>query len=189
MKKILVVAIALIASVSVFAQEFMGIKIDGNKDIVINQFKAKGFKLSPTNDIKLNYTSMEGIVNGKSMELLICHTPTSKLVWKVIVTLPKQSTWSDLKSEYEKYKDILVKKYGQPSNDFHFFSSPYDEGDGYEMTAVALEKCTYSSYFTNEGNSISIEVTKWKEVDISYENEKNRLIKNKEKEALDTKVF
>ena len=189
MKKILMVAIILIASVSVYSQEFMGIKIDGGKDLVINQFKTKGFKVSPTNDPKLNYTSMEGTVNGKSMELLICHTPTSKIVWKLIVTLPKQNTWYDLKNEYEKYKDILVKKYGQPSDDFHFFSSPYDEGDGYEMTAVAVGKCTYSSYFTNQGNSVSIEISKWKEIDINYENEKNRLVKNKEKEALDSKVF
>ena len=110
MKKFLMVAITLIASVSVYAQEFMGIKIDGGKDLVINQFKTKGFKVSPTNDPKLNYTSMEGTVNGKSMELFICYTPTSKVVWKLVVTLPKQNTWYDLKNEYEKYKDILVEK-------------------------------------------------------------------------------
>ena len=189
MKKLFVVTIFSILSFVSHSQEFMGIKIDGGKDIVLNQFKTKGFILSPNNDTKLLYTSMKGIVNGKPMELLVCHTPTSKLVWKLIVTLPKQNNWLDLKNEYEKYKEILIKKYGEPTNDFHFFSSPYVEGDGYEMTGVAVGKCTYAAYFTHEGNSIAIQITEWKEVDITYENEKNRILKNKEKQDLDSKIF
>jgi hypothetical protein len=191
MKKILVVAIALIASVVSFGQEFMGIKIEGKKDLLITQLKSKGFNLQPKKVSTQTYELMKGNVGGNNFEIMVCYTPITNLVWKLIVTTGTSETWSTLKSNYNKYKEVLIKKYGNPSSDYSFFSSPYDEGDGYEMTGVYAGKCNYASFFdlpNNEG-SITLEITKWKEVDISYQNNANNEIRKKEKEQIDSKIF
>ena len=44
--------------------------------------------------------------------------------------------------------ELFTKKYGEPKDHFEFFSSPYYEGDGYELQALRKEKCNYISFWT-----------------------------------------
>ncbi len=166
------------------AQEFMGIKVDGKKDAIISVFKAKGF--TPSGDMSKDVVAMKGNVGGKVLELNIVCSPTSKTVWKFSVYLPEQSTWYALKSEYEEYLKLLTEKYGEPNSKYNFFASPYEEGDGFEMTAIYAEKCHYSAFW-DKGYSISI--SKWKQINITYENNVNIELMKKEKEQLNKNSF
>jgi hypothetical protein len=177
MKRVLVTLLFMSALV-VNAQEFMGVKVAGTASSAIAQFKAKGFTLIEQTE---QVASMKGIgLGGKQLELNIVYSPKTKTVWKFSIYLPEQTTWYGLKSEYKTYLQSLTAKYGQPKDSYDFFSSPYEEGDGYEMSAVSLEKCVYAAYFYN----VSINISQFKQVNISYENSANLAISKRERESI-----
>ena len=168
--------------------EFLGIEVDGKRDEVIEKFKAKGFIVD--GDInKGNVVPMKGSVGNRNFELNIVSTPKTKVVWKFSVYLPKQSTWNSLLDDYTRFKMTLTDKYGNPEQSFDFFSSPYKLGDGYEMTAVAAEKAHYASYWTLKGYALSIDISKWKQVKIAYENTNNAKLGEKEQKDIDSNIF
>lgn len=177
MKKLLLGALLLL-SINIQAQEFMGVKVAGTASSVIAQFKSKGFTLVKQD---VSFASLKGVgLNGKDLEVNLVYSPNSKLVWKISVYLPERTSWNTLKNEYQTYLESLTAKYGKPKDSFSFFSSPYEEGDGYEMTAVAVEKCNYAAYFEN----VTIDIAKFKQVNIAYENSANYEIFKRERELI-----
>lgn len=186
MKKGIMILLLTFLTIISFSQEFMGIKVDGKINDVVEKFKSKGLTVS--NSSRPNIISMEGIVGNSNLELNIVCTPTTKIVWKFSVYLAKQTSWTSLKSEYEEYLEVLTKKYGVPEKSFNFFSSPYKEGDGDEMTAVAVDKCGYSAFWL-DNFGLYIEISKWKQVNITYENSINSAIDKKERDEIKNKIF
>ena len=187
MKKGIMILLLTFLTIISFSQEFIGIKVDGNINDVVEKFKGKGLKVTNRSSTP-NVISMEGIVGNRNLELNIVCTPTTKIVWKFAVYLHKQTLWTSLKSEYEEYLDLLTKKYGEPEQKYNFFSSPYKEGDGYEMTAVAVEKCTYSAFWP-ENLGLYIGISQWKQVKITYENITNSALSKKEQDEIKNKIF
>lgn len=183
MKKLLFLTL-LFLNINSHAQEFMGIKVDGTKADLITKFKAKGFKVTSNEEGSLFMDG--GNIGGTDVEVLVLFTPKTKVAWKFVVFLPKRNDWYTIKAEYEKYKDLFTTKYGEPESDYHFFSSPYYEGDGYEMSAVGLEKCHYACYWKDY---YSIDISKYKQVKIAYENPTNTLLNRQEKTKIETNSF
>jgi len=186
LKKLLVVSLFTLVAMVSFGQDFMGIKVEGKRIDVINQFKSKGFYI--VKDDNPNVASLKGNVSGRTYEVSIVSSPISHTVWKIVVYLPEITEWYSLKSNYETYLKVLTEKYGEPEKTYHFFSSPYTEGDGYEMTGVFAGKCNYVAYWP-ESKGISIEISKWKQVKINYENPINSVLDDKEKSSVDVKIF
>lgn len=179
MKKLLTILLVLLVSLT-NAQEFMGVKVEGTKTQAIQKFLAKGFKITNQED---TWVKMLGNFNRKKTELFLLFTPQTKKFWKLAVYLPETSSWSELKSDYLYYQKILTEKYGEPTESYSTFLSPYEEGDGYESSAVTLEKCVYSSFWMDNG--IIIEISKYKQIHISYENLILSQIQDKEKTNID----
>ena len=183
MKKILLTLCVGLLTLAVQAQEhmaFKGVSMGCNITTFVSQLKAKGFTVNYEAE---NGVILEGDFAGTS-NCKVCVLPTkqSKMVWKVAVKFPEQSSWYSIKSEYRTFKDSYTEKYGKPES-YEFFSSPYEEGDGYEMTAISVEKCHYISFFTTEMGPIALEIHKDKCVQVSYEDSINSAINSKEKEA------
>jgi len=169
--------------------QFMGIPIEGDALVFINKLKSKGFKVKKYDAI---VTTMTGVFLGNlTNEVLIIHTPKSKKVWKVVVYMQEQIGWSSLKSEYVSLLSKLNNKYGEPSSSYFSFMSPYEEGDGYEMNAVELEKTNIVAWWNlthqdgTESGTITLELSKWKQNKISWENATNAALKVKEQAELD----
>ena len=169
--------------------QFMGIPIEGDAMLFINKLKAKGFKVTKY-DAKV--TQMSGVFLGNVVnEISIIHTPKSKQVWKVVVYMQEQIGWSSLRSEYLTLLSKLNNKYGEPSTSYFSFLSPYEEGDGYEMNAVKLEKTNIIAWWNltfqdgTESGTIQLELTKWKQNKILWENAANAALKVKEQAELD----
>jgi hypothetical protein len=58
------------------------------------------------------------------------------------------------------------------------------------MQAVENEKCTYSSYWSNlQEASYSVEITKYRQVKITYENDELFKLKDKESSDIKSKIF
>lgn len=188
-KIILLVAIALISNLT-FAQTVNGIELGKPLSETIAKVKAKGFTF---NYSEASYTSYNGKIGNEKVNFTLYFTPKTKIVWKILVIMLKpHKSWSSTLSDYNKYKNILVEKYGEPSDDYHYFISPYYEGDGYEMQALDQEKCTYSAYFNlPNGNiaSVSIGKSSMGLITIDYENVVAGDLRDKEKSDIDNKVF
>lgn len=186
MKKQYIILLLVLSTNLTFGQEFLGIKVDGKMSEVVEKFKLKGLKV--TDGTTPNIKIMEGFVGDRNLEVYIKCTPITKTVWAFNVYLPKQIMWSSLKSEYEEYLDLLSKKYGEPEKTYNFFSSPYKEGDGDEMTAVGRDKCVYTAFWS-ESTGLYISISEFKQVVINYENMKNSELNKKEKDEVKDKIF
>lgn len=189
MKKLLLtLTVVLISFVTINAQEdhfhFQGIPIDGSVDSVRAALEQKGFQYKDSAD---DIVTMEGEFTGKKCEIALLVTPKSKTVWRIAVSTPEYFSWHDIRYDFNNLKRIYIKKYGNPEKDYHFFSEPYDEGDGYEMTGLKNDKCHYATYFETESGSIMIQMTRFAKILILYDDNKNTIIHTTEKEekALD----
>lgn len=158
--------------------EFKGIPITGKIDNFVKKLQEQGFTLDKRQG---NSAIMNGQFAGKDAEIYVFGTKKTGTVWKVVVYLPKRTTWYSIKSEYEFYKDMYERKYGTPEHSYTFFSDPYYEGDGYEMQAVKLEKCTYFSSFHVSNGEIYIEISKFQQIKLAYEDAANTVIMDSEK--------
>jgi hypothetical protein len=175
MKKTMIMAILVLATLVSNSQEFMGIAVDGKLSDAVVKFKEKGFT---TSTVSPSGTVMKGMMGTKEIELVICNTATTKTVWAFKIYLPKKDSWYSLKNEYLEFLDLLTKKYGEPKSKYDFFTNPYYEGDGYEMSAVANDKCNFASYWVDK---YAVDISKYKQVRISYENPVNSELQEKEK--------
>ena len=185
-KTIIAIAIMLFSSLT-FAQSFNGVAISGSMQTAVNAFKAKGFVVT---DNLQNITVMKGKIQSQTVELYIKVTPKTKQVYAFSMYFPKQISWSGITSEYERLKNILIEKYDQPRNEYDFFSTPYFLGDGYELQALRLEKCTYASYWFDKDNmNVSIEMSKYEQVNLAYENVKNVELKSREQGQVNKTIF
>ena len=103
----------------------------------------------------------------------------SNVVCKVIILFPKKTQWYDLRSDYSKKVELYSEEY-PIDKDYEFFVSPYDDGDGYEMKAVAIDKCRYISFFLARGGHIVVQIDKTVRVKVIYEDRENIKIAQEE---------
>lgn len=105
-------------------------------------------------------------------EILIIKSRYADFVWKIVVLMPENNNWYSLKGEYERFKKMFTLKYGKPKS-YEFFSDPYEEGDGYEHTALSVGKCTYVSYYNMALGVISLNISENGAINIGYEDKAN----------------
>ncbi len=154
---------------------FKGIEINGTLTEFISKLQKQGFTLI---DRFESGAALKGTFAGEDAVVLI-PCKENEIVWKVVVDFNEKNTWYSLKSAYKSYKESLTSKYGKGES-YEYFKSPYYDGDGYEMSAVKLEKCFYSTIFEIKEGDIIVEICKGANVRISYEDNENYL-KIKEK--------
>lgn len=161
---------------------FMGIPITGSSGFFLSQLEQKGFtKISEFE----SSTKLYGKFANEIVELTVLASPRTKTVCKVIVYFPEKNNWSDLRNDYFTKKRLYRGKYLM-TDDFEFFSTPYEDGDGYEMRAVAAEKCNYMSFFSEPGGHIYIEICTKKCIKVTYEDDINIKVA---KDELDFNAF
>lgn len=138
-----------------------------------------GFKLERlANELAI----MKGTFTGEEVDLIILASPKSKTTWKVLVDYPAKDSWSSLKSNYFKMVELYEKKYGAPESRYEFFTTPYYEGDGFELQALEKENCRYLTLFETGEGTIGIAISKYGNIQIGYEDEINAEIDEKEEE-------
>ena len=158
MKKFILATILFANALFCNAQEFMGVKVEGTTTSIISQFKSKGFTLQKSES---DYVFLTGSMKGVEVEVHAFFTATTKKCYRFTIYLPKQTSWYSLKTEYNDYLNVLTEKYGKPTKSYETFLDPYYEGDGYETTAVAAEKCFFASWW--DDIYIEISISKFKQ--------------------------
>jgi hypothetical protein len=188
MKAKILPVLFLLFSLSAFSQSFDGVSIDGDLSLAISKYKEKGYEVVSK---EKEGAILKGTAAGKKIDLFILATPKSKIVYKAVIFLPAREDWQSLKDDYEKYKEILINKYGKPTSIYESFKEPFKEGEGNEMIAVTNKKCQYVSYWLDdkENTNIAVEISDTKQIQITYENVKNEMIREKEKLEIEKSVF
>ena len=183
-----ILSLVLLFSVSfVNSQVFNGVHIGGTLQSCISNFKQKGFTFVKYDTYG---ATMSGTVSNKQVELYIVATPKSKTVCKVAIYFPRRNSWSKLYSEYSEMKDMLITKYGDPNYNEEKFIQPYELGDGFETTAIKMEKCEYTTIWLERANTnIIVEISEFLQTYLAYENKKNMDLKNREDESINMTTF
>lgn len=178
----------LFFSLSAFSQSFDGVAIDGELSKAISKYKEKGYELF---NKEKDMAALKGRAAGKEITLVLITTPKSKIICRAGVFLPIREDWQTLKDDFEKYKEILTNKYGKPTSIYETFKEPYIDGKGNEMTAVTDKKCQYAAYWLDDKNNtnIALEIFYLKQIQITYDNVKNVMIRDKEKLEIEKSVF
>ncbi len=145
----------------------LGVEINGSQE----QFKCKMTAISGmrydnnTLDIWVYYGKFEGM---PETEFYVSDNNDTDKVYKVTMYLPEQSSWDALKSRYMTYFNRFKNYSGlRIESSSTGFDSPYREGDGDEMVAVASDKCNYESTFYNGQVYIVLRICMFKQVQIS----------------------
>lgn len=189
MKKLLFILFAIVsmAASSLNAQSLNGVPISGDLPTAIQNFKNKGFIVKKTFD---EGAILKGQMGTNQVELYVFKTPISKKFYKAVVYFEEEVSWSSLKRTYNKFVNILTDKYGSPTGNLESFKDPYYEGDGYETSALTLEKVNWYTYWSNQPNLyLLVEISKYKQVKIVYENSELTDLSTNEYKKLDSKLF
>ena len=187
MKRYILSIIVIFSCCQIFAQEnkthfdFMGIPIDGPISEVVEKLEQKGFTIDQTN--KDGAVLMDGVFANKDCKILVLATPNSKIAWKVGVFPDKVYTnWDSITFDFNSIKDLYNRKYGKPTREFKNFKYPYELGDGFEMTALKMDHCSYYILYELESGYISINMTSECTILIVYEDKQNSDIYKQETE-------
>ena len=185
--KNLFIAIAILFSVSASSQSFDGVAISGDLPTAIAKYKAKGYSVKSYFE---QGVKLIGKVANRDIELFIFTTPKSKKIFKMVVYFDDETSWYGIRGTYSTILNMLTDKYGTPDEDVAKFITPYYLGDGYELQAVELEKCDYHAYWFRRDNlTVGLEMSKYKQVKIVYENNLMMDLKNKEQSEIERNAF
>lgn len=172
MKRILFILVLISAVSNLQASghiKFMGLEVSGNYEIFKESILSKGFKyINSFESLHRFY----GKFANEIVTLNILTSPITKTVCKVIVLFPEKKDWRELKKDYFAKKEMYKSKYPL-DKDYEFFSSPFEDGDGYEMRAVVRDKCRYVSFFLAMGGHITLEIDKTAQLKVVYEDREN----------------
>lgn len=130
---------------------FKGVPIDGTLADYILKMKKSGFTHKGTKDgiaiLEGDFASYKNCIVGVST------LKQKDLVSKIIVLFPELKTWSALSLNYFNLKELLIEKYGKPSENVEEFQSYTPEDDSSKLTQVQLGACKYfTTYETPKGN-------------------------------------
>lgn len=164
MRKYLFVVLALFLSTISFAQNndlfddghltFKGLSLTGPLDDFVSNLVSQGYTLKGSQTVG---ALLKGSFASESdCTIAVLTTKRTHQVYCVAVSFEKKTSWSSLKIQYQEYKSMLSTKYGEPSKHIERFSSPYYEGDGYELQALRLDKCNYTSFYDLSNGSVML---------------------------------
>lgn len=134
MKKILLTLAVCLAAMNMVAQEhltFKGIPIEGSLREFSQKLKAKGFTLVKQDD---KFPLFSGEFTGNDVTVGVGSPDGGKNVCYVIVFFDSSGEWSSLVGGYNYYKDLYIRKYGDP-----FSSKEYNPALSDSNTALMAE--------------------------------------------------
>lgn len=156
----------------------MNIEVDDNYESFKDSLEAKGFTY-----LKSYRTchTFYGKFANEIVKLEALASPKTNTMCKIIIYFPEKDNWFNLKEDYFEKKELYRSKYPLDV-DYEFFKYPYEDGDGYEMRAIELDKCRYISFFLATGGYITIEINDKAQVRVTYEDRDNTRLAQEELE-------
>lgn len=167
MKKFLFVAICALFATVAFAQSsesehltFKGVPIDGTLSQYVAKMKAAGFSYLGEEDgtalLKGDFAGFKGCTIGVST------LEGVDVVNRIVVLFTSHNEWSSLERDYNHLKDMLTKKYGEPSEVVEKFDNKYRANDNSsKMHELSMDRCTWFTTFSTEKGDIQLALSKY----------------------------
>lgn len=167
MKKFLFVAICALFATVAFAQSsesehltFKGVPIDGTLSQYVAKMKAAGFSYLGEEDgtalLKGDFAGFKGCTIGVST------LEGVDVVNRIVVLFTPYDEWSSLERDYNHLKDMLTKKYGEPSEEVEKFDNKYRADDNRsKMHELSMDRCTWFTTFSTEKGDIQLALSKY----------------------------
>lgn len=154
MKRIIIIAVALLFGISGFCQEhmkFKGIPIDGTPKELARKLVEQGYKyLGEYDDGRIG---LEGVFAGYQGTIAI--EPNVRGIAQQVMVVYDVSIypWKSLKARWMELEQNLISKYGNPVIATKIMDDLlYYDGSGYEMDGFRQGKNDYTySWYTEEG--------------------------------------
>lgn len=135
---------------------FKGVPLDGTLEQYVLKMKQNGFKHLSTKD---GVAMLQGDFAGyKDCFVGVSTLKQKDMVYKIGVVFPEKETWSTLSGNYFELKNLLIEKYGTPSECVEIFQSYTPESDGSKMTQVRLGACKYYASFETVRGTIHLAI-------------------------------
>lgn len=166
MKKLLLIITFAIAALCANAQsnsehlKFKGVPIDGTVTEFAKKLEEKGFKtLMAQGD---TYCITGDFAGYSNCMVYLMFTKSTKEVYGVGVIPSFCKTWNELISQYNKFKNNLTIKYGEPTGCIEEFKSYTPHSDQSKFYAVERGDCDYKTLFETESGSITVGISSTK---------------------------
>ena len=165
MKNLLLVILSVLFAGLVSAQNssghmtFMGIPIDGSLDDFTVKMEQKGFAHLGTMD---GNASFKGEFAGyKDCIIGVVTFRSTGVVSNVAVAFPPGDKWSKIYGSYSFLKEMLTKKYGEPSNSREVVDGEHlSDKDKNRKYDVIQDKCIYESVWETDKGGIELKIIK-----------------------------
>lgn len=172
MKKLLVLVICLLMTISIYAQvsihaqgsvpaqkhlTFKGVPINGTLKAYTDAMIKAGFHYEGKTDNEINILSGD-FAGFKSCYICVSTLSNCDVVNSISVLFPNRDTWSSVVSDYEQLKSMLTQKYGIPSVCSEKFTSHVGDNNTMKMYALRNEECEWYTIFSTELGDIELSV-------------------------------
>lgn len=163
MKRILIALLFVFSCIGAMAQnanehlKFMGIPINGTLESFTQKLVAKGMKRQQGWD---NTGVFRGTFAGeRDCEVYVNMIPSRNIVYRIVVCLPSKDTWDWLEKDYNRFKEMLTTKYGEPYKCSESFKEgTYVGSDRLKISALKEGKCNYYSIWGSTEGVIALEI-------------------------------
>lgn len=160
---------------------FRDIPICGDADHMAKKLVSQGYSIKEHSQ-NGSYLLIGTFAGISGCDILVNNSEFLNSIIRVSVFLPVKNAWFSLKSDYEDLKSKFIKKYGKPENSYEFFTDPYYEGDGFELTAFTSGNAYYMSSFNVEKGTIFLAISDVDRVIITYTDKEGAEIEERAKE-------
>jgi hypothetical protein len=162
MKAIFTTLSAILLSLNLCAQSaenqhllFKGVPIDGTLSEYVEKMKLNGFVVM---DSEPGTYVLQGDFAGyKDCFVGVVTMKQKDLVSRIKVLFPERDDWASLYGNYVNLKEMLIQKYGQPTEVVEVFSSyPSLTDEGLKFTYAQVGQCNYKTVFDTPKGQVSL---------------------------------
>ena len=162
MKAIFITLSAILLSLNLSAQSaenqhllFKGVPIDGTLSEYVEKMKLNGFVVTASEP---GTFLLQGDFAGyKDCFVGVVTMKQKDLVSRIKVLFPERDDWSSLYDNYVNLKEMLIQKYGQPTEVVEVFPSyPSLTDEGLKFSYAQIGQCNYKTIFDTPKGQISL---------------------------------
>jgi hypothetical protein len=162
MRAIFITLSAILISLNLGAQStenqhllFKGVPIDGTMSEYVEKMKLNGFVVM---DSEPGTYVLQGDFAGyKDCFVGIVTMKQKDLVSRIKVLFPERDDWASLYGNYVNLKEMLIQKYGQPTEVVEVFPSyPSLTDEGLKFTYAQVGQCNYKTVFDTPKGQVSL---------------------------------
>lgn len=136
---------------------FKGVPIDGTLSDYVAKMKQNGFThLGTENSVALLTGDFAG---NKDCNVYVATLKDKDLVSRITVLFTDRDTWSTLSGDYFNLKEMLIVKYGEPSECVEKFDTYFKpDDDGERMYEVKMDRCKYYTMYETDKGRIQLSI-------------------------------